>query len=61
LASIPSDATVHVSVTAKKAGRTVFSGSTTTRTKKFQPNGPDCDPTVWSANVTAHPNGVLTG
>lgn len=59
--SIPSDATVHVSVRVRKANRTVFTGSTTTHTRKFQPAGPGCPPTVWIARVTAHPNGVLTG
>jgi hypothetical protein len=52
--------TEHVSVTVKKANRIVFSGSTNTHTKKFEPNGPGCDPTVWHAPVTAHANGVLT-
>ncbi len=55
------DAEVTVSVSLAAGTRSIFTGSTTTRPRKAQPNGPGCDPTVWQAQVSAHANGQLSG
>ena len=55
------DGVVTVSVLLATGTRQVFTGKTTTRTVKNQPNGPGCGPTVWQADVTAHKSGQLTG
>ena len=57
---LQADSGVHVRVKAVANGRLLFSGSTTPRTQKFQPNGPGCPPTVWDVKLKAHKDGRLT-
>ena len=58
--TVPADADVRVSVKAVANSRVIFNGSTTAHTRKFQPNGPDCDPTVWRVDLAAHGKTRLT-
>jgi hypothetical protein len=52
---------VTVSVSLAVGTRQVFTGKTTARTIKNEPNGPGCNPKVWEADVTVHASGQLTG
>ena len=52
--NVPVDSDVTIAVRIAANSRKVFAGSTVAHTRKFQPNGPDCEPTVWHARVVAH-------
>jgi hypothetical protein len=60
VSSVPSDADVNVSIKVAATSRPVFSGSTHAHTRRVQPNGAGCPPTVWSIGVTAHAGGQLS-
>ena len=47
---------LHVS---DQAGNPIFDSSALVRPHMFQPNGPGCDPTTYSARVVATPTGQL--
>ena len=51
---------VSVTVTADATGHVVFRRSVVTPVHKVQPNGPNCDPTVYRAYVAALHGGTLT-
>jgi hypothetical protein len=51
--SLTSVRPVAATLTVFAADRQIFNGSTSVQLHKLQPNGPDCDPTVYVASVTA--------
>ena len=57
---LPVDADVEISVRLRADSRLLFDGSTVAHTRKVQPNGPNCEPTVWHAYVVAHDRTRLT-
>ena len=57
---LPVDADVKISIRLFADSRLLFDGSTVAHTRKVQPNGPNCEPTVWHAYVVAHGRTKLT-
>jgi hypothetical protein len=57
---MPVDSSAEISIRLTANSHQLFAGSTTAHTQKVQPNGPDCDPTVWHARVIAHDKTQLT-
>lgn len=58
MTSLTSSATV-VSVEVRQGSHLIFIARTIAHTRKYQPNGPGCGPTVWHAKVTLQPGNRL--